>query len=91
MLIYTFPLIAVHDMTLWEGLRNGTLLSARFAGNTLGLVGMAVLFGLAVGYVSSGLLFFLPAVWGMFVVNNCQMVVDEVLSEPESGGDQTEP
>jgi hypothetical protein len=38
---------------------------------------MGVLFAFAVAYVSSGLLFILPAIWGMFLVNNCRMVVGE--------------
>ncbi len=37
-------------------------------------------------WLLSGLLLFLPAVWGMFIVNNCRLVVDE-----EMGKDQGEP
>ncbi|NLE43465.1 MAG: hypothetical protein GX620_01985, partial [Chloroflexi bacterium] len=52
----------------------------RHIANTLGLLGMGILFAFGVGYISSGLLFILPAVWGVFLVNNCRMVVDEELA-----------
>jgi hypothetical protein len=39
------------------------------------MVALAVLCALAVAYVSSGLLFLLPALYGMFVANNCRLVM----------------
>ncbi|MCB0020940.1 MAG: hypothetical protein KDE09_24260 [Anaerolineales bacterium] len=74
--LYAFPICAVFDTPLQVALRSGVILSARNISNTLGLVAMAILATLAVYYISLGLLFFLPAVFGLFVVNNCLLVVD---------------
>ena len=49
--------------------------------NTLGLLSMGILFAPAVLYLSPGLLFIFPAVWGIFIVNNCRMVVEEELAD----------
>jgi uncharacterized membrane protein YesL len=75
--LYAFPLLVLYDADLRTVLRNAFILSARYLSNTLGLLGMGVLFYFAVVYLASGLLFFLPAVWGVFLVNNCRMVVDQ--------------
>ena len=77
--LYAYPLFVLHDVSLRDGLRNAFILAGRHLANTLGLLGMAVLFGFATAYISSGLLFFWPAFWGMFVVNNCRMVLEEEL------------
>lgn len=77
--LYAFPLIVLYDMALREALRNGFILASRKVVNTIGLVSMLVLLGFATAYVSSGLLFFWPAFWGMFVLNNCRMVLLEEL------------
>jgi uncharacterized membrane protein YesL len=77
--IYAYPLLVLHDVNLRDGLRNAFIFAGRYVGNTLGLLSMAVLLGFATAYISSGLLFFWPAFWGMFVVNNCRMVVAEEL------------
>jgi len=74
--LYAYPLIALHDAALFNALRNGLILASRYPSNTLGLLGMAVLGGLAVGYVGVALLFFLPAWYGLFVVNNCRLLVE---------------
>ena len=74
--LYAYPLVALHDLAFFDALRNGLILASRHAANTLGLLGMAVLGGLAVGYVGAALLFFLPAWYGLFVVNNCRLVLD---------------
>jgi uncharacterized membrane protein YesL len=79
--LYTFPLLVQHDMTLWMALRNAFILASRHLNNTLGLLGMGILFALAILYLSSGLLLFLPAVWGMFIVNNCRLVVGEEMDK----------
>ena len=42
-----------------------------------GLLGIGVLFALTCAYVSPALLFTLPAICGLFSVNNCRMVVVE--------------
>jgi uncharacterized membrane protein YesL len=84
--LYAFPLLVQHDVGVWTALRSALALASRHLNNTLGLLGMGILFALAILYLSSGLLFFLPAVWGMFIVNNCRLVVDEEMSN-----DQGEP
>ena len=73
--LYAYPLLVLYDMGPRLALRNSALLASRHVSNTVGLLGMGVLFGIAVGRVSSGLMFFLPAVWGLFIVNNCRMVL----------------
>ncbi len=79
--LYAFPLLALHDVSAGTALRNAFILASRHLNNTLGLLGMGILFTLATLYLSSGLLLFLPAVWGMFIVNNCRLVVDEEMGK----------
>jgi uncharacterized membrane protein YesL len=78
---YAFPLLVQHDVGVGTALRNAFILASRHINNTLGLLGMGILFALATLYLSSGLLLFLPAVWGMFIVNNCRLVVGEELTK----------
>ncbi len=73
--LYATPLVVLHDMRLIHALRNGFVLIGRYLLNTIGLLSLGVLFLLAMLYLSSGLVFVLPQVWGMFLVNNCRMVV----------------
>jgi len=79
--LYAFPLIVLRDMKATTAVRNALILSSRHISNTIGLLGMGFLFSLATLYVSSGLLLIMPAVWGMFIVNNCRMVMAEELEE----------
>jgi len=79
--LYAFPLLVLHDMSVHSTLRNALILASRHIVNTLGLLSMGILFVLATVYLSSGLLFFFPAVWGMFIVNNCRMVIEEEMAE----------
>ncbi|HEY65742.1 MAG TPA: hypothetical protein G4O02_14345 [Caldilineae bacterium] len=83
--LYAFPLLALYDVSLYLSLRNAMILASRHILNTLGLLAMGVLFALAVLYISPGLLFILPPVWGIFILNNCKMLVDEEMRE-DSGG-----
>jgi len=76
---YTFPLLVLHDLDLRTTLRNALVLASRHMVNTLGLLSMGILFAFATLYLSPGLLFILPAIWGIFV-NNCRMVVQEELA-----------
>ena len=85
--LYAFPLLVLHDVDLITALRNALVLASRHISNTLGLLGMGVLFAMATRYLSSGLLFFLPAIWGMFVVNNCRLVVNQELSKVDQQTD----
>jgi hypothetical protein len=75
LLLYAVPLLVIYQWTLPDVLRNTAVLSARHINNTVGMVALAVLCALAVAYVSSGLLFLLPALYGMFVANNCRLVM----------------
>jgi len=74
-LIYAFPMLAMYNTSVPLALRNSVVLSARHITNTLGLVALAVLMAFALHYVSLGLLFFLPAIYGVFVVNNCLLTI----------------
>jgi uncharacterized membrane protein YesL len=79
--LYAFPLLVLHDMSVGTALRNALILTSRYVWNTLGLLGMGILFALASAYVSPALLFILPTVWGLFIINNCRMVVEEELAK----------
>jgi hypothetical protein len=76
LLLYAVPLLVVYGGELPGVLRNTAILSARHINNTVGMVALAVLCVLAVAYVSSGLAFVLPALYGMFIANNCRLVVE---------------
>lgn len=79
LLIYAVPLIVIHDVGAATALRNAVIMAGRYSMNTLGLLGLAFLFTLATLYISSGLLLFWPPLWGMFIVNNCRLVVKQEL------------
>ncbi|MDW8097936.1 MAG: hypothetical protein RML36_00455 [Anaerolineae bacterium] len=73
--LYAFPLLVWHDLSVRIALRNALILASRHIVNTLGLLAMGVLFAFAIAYISPGLLFVLPTVWGLFMVNHCRMVI----------------
>lgn len=77
LLLYAFPLLVRNDLGVRQALHAAWLLIGRHLLNTVGLLGMVILFAFAVGSISLGLLFFLPAVYGLFVVGNCKLVVHE--------------
>jgi uncharacterized membrane protein YesL len=87
--LYAFPLLVLYDAPMGTALSNALILASHHLGNTLGLLGMGVLFGIGVVRLNLGLLLVLPTVWGMFVVNNCRMVMAEEAdsSTEESAGD----
>jgi uncharacterized membrane protein YesL len=78
--LYAFPLIAVYNAGVQAALRNALILASRHITNTLGLLGMGILCALAIRSLSSALLPVLTPIWGMFLVNNCRMVVEEELA-----------
>lgn len=73
--LYAFPLLVLYDISVHAALRNAFILAGRYLLHTVGLLSMGVLFGLLTVYVHNGLALLLPAVWGIFVVNNCRLVV----------------
>ena len=75
--LYAFPIMVRNDLGLRVTLRNAWILIGRRPINTIGLLGMGTLFGFAVAYLSLGLLFLLPAVFGLFVVGNCEAAVQQ--------------
>lgn len=75
--LYAFPLLILYEIGIWMALRNSIILASRAIGNTLGMLAVALLLGLAVRAVGVALLFFLPALYGMLVVNHCRLVVAE--------------
>lgn len=81
LLVYAGPLLVMHDLSIRDALRNGLILSARYPMNTLGIMGMVVIFVFATIRVHSLLIFLWPALWGLFVVNNCRMVVSQELAQ----------
>ena len=77
--LYAYPLLADHDLGALVAPRNGAILSSRHAMNTVGLVSMAALGMFAVGKIGIVLLFVLPGLYGMFVVNNYRLVMQAKL------------
>jgi uncharacterized membrane protein YesL len=75
LLLYAFPFMVYRDVDVKTSLRNGWLLAALHPGHTLGLLGLAILLAFCIGYFSLGLLFLLPAFYGMFVVGNALLVL----------------
>jgi uncharacterized membrane protein YesL len=73
--LYTFPLLVLYDLDVRTALQHSLTLASRYLGHTLGLLSLGGLFLLGVLYLNSGLMFILPAVWGMFIVNNCRLVI----------------
>lgn len=84
--MYAFPLLVLYNVGVGTALSSALVLASRNIGNTLGLLGMGVLFLLAAVYLSPGLLFVLPAVWALLVVNNCAMLVDKELATQQAIG-----
>ncbi len=82
--LYAIPLLVLHDMSLGMALHNALLLAGRYVVNTIGLLSMIIALAFAAYYVSLSLVFILPAMWGVFVVNNCRMVVAEELATTAS-------
>ncbi len=80
--LYAVPLFALHDQRLRQALRNSLILASRHVLNTFGLLAMGVLCVLSIFTISPGLLFVLPAVWGMFLINNCRMLIAEETGQP---------
>ena len=75
LLLYAFPLLVHFDYGVKASLRDGWLWAARFPTHTLGLLGLGILGAFAVTYLSLGLLFLLPALYGLFVVGNSLLVL----------------
>jgi len=73
--IYAFPLLVLYEVDFRAAVQNAFTLASRHLINTFGLLALGVIFLLGALYLSSGLLFVLPAIWGLFAVNNCRLVV----------------
>lgn len=77
LVLYAAPLLVLYEQDMGFALRNSLVLSARHITNTVGMAALAVICGLLVYYLNSGLIFVLPALYGMFVVNNCRLVLSQ--------------
>jgi uncharacterized membrane protein YesL len=80
--LYAFPLLVLREQDVQAALRNSLLLASRHLMNTLGLAAMGVLVLFAIRYISPGVIFVLPAVCGMFIVNNCRLVLLQEEEKP---------
>lgn len=78
--LYAYPMLATHDLSLFDAIRNSMILASRHAMNTVGMVSMAVLCLVVAGVIGSVVFLFLPAVYGMFVVNNYRLVMADELN-----------
>jgi uncharacterized membrane protein YesL len=74
--LYAFPMLVTHELPVLDALRNSVILASRHALNTVGMVSMAVLGMIAAGVIGIAVLLFLPALYGMFVVNNFRLVME---------------
>lgn len=74
LLLYAFPILVHEDDGVKTSLHKGWRLAALHPWHTVGLIGLGILLVFAVGYLSLGLLFLLPAVYGMFVMGNALLV-----------------
>ena len=75
LVLYAVPLLVAYDHDVATVVRNGAILPGRHINSTVGMVALAVLCSLATIYISSGLMFVLPALYGMFAVNNCRLAI----------------
>jgi hypothetical protein len=75
LVLYAVPLLVAYDHDVPEVLRNSAILPGRHINGTVGMVALAVLCIFATIYVSSGLMFVLPALYGMFAANNCRLAI----------------
>jgi hypothetical protein len=75
LVLYAVPLLAAYDQDIPAVLRNSVILPGRHINGTVGMVALAVLCIFATIYVSSGLMFVLPALYGMFAANNCRLAI----------------
>ena len=75
LVLYAVPLLVAYDQELPAVLRNSAILPGRHINGTVGMVALAVLCIFATIYVSSGLMFVLPALYGMFAANNCRLAI----------------
>jgi uncharacterized membrane protein YesL len=74
-LVAIAPALAHHHGDLPTALRDGFVAASRYPSHTVGLVALFVLFSLAIINLSGGLIFFLPAIVGLFVANNWRLVL----------------
>jgi len=72
--LYYFPLLVLHNLAFRTAFVDAAILTTRLPFHTMGMIGMAVLFGFAIRW-QPALGFFLPTIWAMFAVNNCRFVL----------------
>lgn len=74
--LYVFPLLVMYPIGLRVAMRNASLLTIRHLGNTLGLMAMGALLALFTSAFAYAPVLFVPAWYGMFIINHCRMVVE---------------
>ena len=84
LLLYALPAVALYGWDRATALRNGLLLAARLPTHTVGLIALYVLCYLAIVAFNGGLIFFLPAIAGLFVVNHVRLAVS-LAAAPQPG------
>jgi hypothetical protein len=72
--LYAVPLWPLRELRFGAAFLEGAILAARRPWHTMGLIGMGLLFGLAIEW-HQALAFFLPTIWCLFIVNNARLVV----------------
>lgn len=72
--LYAVPLWSLRDLRFGAAFLEGAILAARRPWHTMGLIGMGLLFALAIEW-HQALAFFLPTIWCLFIVSNARLVV----------------
>ncbi len=75
--LYAFPCMVQRNLETRACVRDALILASRYPRNSLGLLGLGILFGFATVYLSLVLLLLLPSVYGLFIVANCLLVLDQ--------------
>lgn len=87
LMVYAVPILVLYNVSARLALKNGLVLAVKYAGNTAGLLAMAVLLAWLAFRVSAFLFIVLIPAWLVFLVNNTRMVLDiELGTRDESGG-----
>lgn len=85
LLLYSFPLLTEPNESTNSSViglyRHALRVASQHLPNTLGLMGMAILLGFAVVYLSWGLLLMVPAIFALFVTSNALLVFQRTIQK----------
>ena len=73
--VYAYPLLVLHGQSARVAARNAFVLAGRYPLNTVGILALVALGIAASVTISWGLLVLWPAIWGLFILNNCRLAL----------------